>query len=310
MLEMKMKKIGWIFLIFLLFVVFFYRGVLVAKANTLLYQSPCDTPITYRIGSIDPKFNLSSSEFSNDIGSAGDIWGSAENKKLFALQPNGEITINLIYDQRQLLNSQITDLNSKVQTQQKSLDPQINEYKKQAASFRAKMQQLNTDIDYWNNKGGAPPDEYEKLNARQASLRQVASTLQEEARRLNQSTEEYNTQVGELHQTVNSFNQELQYKPEEGEYIVNHGTKTINVYFDNSQNELIHTLAHELGHALGINHNTNTVSIMYPQTTIAITLSPDDLAGLEKACQKRSILLNASDKIFTLIRNIEERLTK
>ncbi len=306
-----MKKIAYLIIIFLILIAgFVFKKPITTYAENIFYQSQCDTPTTYRIGNVDPNFNMTRDQFMGNVKEAGVIWSSARNRTLFAYDPKGDITINLIYDKRQLLNNQIDELNTEVKSKQQDLDPQIEAYKNRASEFKNKMVSLNKDIDSWNNRGGAPPEEYEKLKSRQNALEQEAAELQKEALRLNQSTSEYNEQVGVLHQTVENFNQELQFKPEEGEYIVDNGVETINVYFDNSREELIHTLAHELGHALSIGHNNNPLSIMYPQTTETISLSPDDIAGLEKACEKRSVIKTGFENLSLIVNNLQTQIAR
>lgn len=300
-----MKK----YLIFIILAVlsmlfFVLKTPLKAFANNILNYSPCDMPLTYRIGQIDPKYNISTDQFLTDLTEAENVWEGSTGKNLFEYDPSGDIEINLVYDQRSFLSTQITDLDSKVKEQQDSLDPKIEDYKKRAEEFRSKIQQLNADIDYWNNKGGAPPDEYEKLKSRQKNLQEEAKSLQQEAVSLNQSADLYNSQVGQLHEAVDSFNTQLQYKPEEGEYIYDNGVQTINIYFDNSKAELIHTLAHELGHARGAVHNNNQLSIMYPKTTKASIPTQDDLDSLNKACEKKNIVLAQFEKLGLIIRGI------
>lgn len=285
-----------------------YQAPVKIYAENILYKSQCDTPQTYRIGKIDPKYNMTREDFINRIDEGANIWGNSIGKKLFTYSPDGEIEVNLVYDERQFLSSRIDELDSKVKDQQRALDPEIVNYKSRAASFRARAAQLNNDIEGWNSRGGAPEGEFEKLKSRQANLQNEAIALQNEAERLNQSTEQFNTQVGELRQTVNNFNQQLSFKPEEGEYIVNRGTRTINIYFDNSQPELVHTLAHELGHALEISHNNNPHSIMYPQTSEAVALSPDDISGLEKACERESVFKTGIENFALLVNQIRLRL--
>ncbi len=285
-----------------------YKTPLVTYADSILYASPCDIPRTYRIGSIDPKYNMTRDNFIASINQAGSIWSSSTGKNLFAYDPKGNIEINLVYDQRSLLNTQINDLNSKVKEQQSELDPKIADYKRRAGEFRAKINKLNSDIEYWNTKGGAPSEEYNALKNRQNSLEQESISLKNEASSLNQSTDLYNQQVGQLHQTVNTFNAALQYKPEEGEYIYDNGHELINIYFDNSSAELKHTLAHELGHSIGIPHNNNNLSIMFPRTTEATALSADDNAALANVCAKKSVIIENIKKLSLLISRLGLKL--
>lgn len=289
---------------------YIYKEPLIANAENILYQSQCDNPKTYRIGSIDPKYNMSQRKFIENINQAADIWDNEIGKELFTYDPKGKIEINLVYDQRSFLSGQINQLNSQVKQQQNELDPKIEDYKRRAGEFRAKISQLNSNIEYWNSRGGAPPEEYEKLRNRQASLQQEADALRTEADSLNLSTEQYNQQVGELRQTVDNFNQELNFKPEEGEYIYDNGQETINIYFDNSETELIHTLAHELGHALAIDHNNNPESIMYPQTSEAIALSIEDKTGIRNACEKKSVIATGAERFTLLINRVRLQLAK
>lgn len=302
-----MRKLILFILISLLMGVFAFKEPITAFSEKIIYHSPCETPKTYRIGSIDPKYNMTEDEFIARIDDADDIWSNTYGKNLFVYDPEGDIEVNLVYDQRQFLSTQISDLNSKVKDQQKALDPEIANYKNRSADFRSKVSKLNSDIEYWNERGGATPEEYESLKSRQTALKQEAEVLQSEAARLNQSTDEYNSQVGQLHKTVDSFNQELAFKPEEGEYVYDNGKQTINIYFGTSQTELVHTLAHELGHALGISHNNNEMAIMYPQTTDTTILSIEDRAGLGKACEKRNVVLTGVERLSIVVDQLRLR---
>ncbi len=260
----------------------------ISSLDNFLTYSFCDQPILYRVDTVDPKFNLSRDEFMTDINQGVQIWNSAKDKNLFVYDPKGDLSINLVYDERQSLTSQISQLEDKVKSDRQALNPQVSEYKRLSADFKQKLDDLNNQIEYWNSQGGAPPDEYQKLIKQQQDLQVEASTLNEMARSLDISADNYNTQVGALNKTINTFNSVLEERPEEG--VFKGSENRIEIYFNISKSELIHTIAHELGHALGIRHVNNPAAIMYPKTSQKILLTDDDIAGLEDVCKRYSIL--------------------
>ena len=96
----------------------------------------------------------------------------------------------------------------------------------------------------------------------------------------------YNAQVGQLNKTVDTFSNELARKPEEGIYLGEENK--IEIYFNVSKKELVHTIAHELGHSLGISHNEDKEGIMYPYTTEEVKLSAADISSLNQVCKKQT----------------------
>lgn len=311
---MMKKIIGASLLVILLFIGYFNRATLAEKANNILYQSPCATPKTFRIGSVDPRFNISKDQLLKDAEEAGSVWKNSQGVVLMQYDPNSGMPISMIYDQRQYLNSQITSLNNQVTQQKNSLKPQIADYQQKVAAFKKDSDDLNAQVQYWNNKGGAPQDVYNNLVAKQKALQQEAIQLQQMADQLNQSTDQYDSQIQQLNQKVDNYNNVLVNKPEEGLFTQDGTNEKIDIYFNNSQQELIHTLAHEMGHALGLGHNSNPQSIMYPETNLAITLSVDDETALAQVCQKRSIFeITATNLVFflgTLHQNLDNFIVK
>lgn len=282
---------------------FAFDKALPGQINNFLNYSPCNSPISYAIGTVDPKFNLSRDEFASDITTATNIWSEAEGKQLFVYSPDGALHISLIYDQRQYLNTKVSQLQEQVKTDQGSLDQQIAAYKAKEADFINRLTQLNDKIGYWNARGGAPEEEFNKLIQTQQQLRVEGAALNQQAHSLNLSTQEYNTQVGVLNQTVKTFNLALAQKPEEG--LFDPQQNTITIYFDNSQPELIHTLTHELGHALGLGHVADPEAIMYPYTTSTVTLSNDDKNALSQQCQVQTLQDRLQTNLSRLFHNLK-----
>lgn len=249
--------------------------------------SPCDQPIPYRIGTVDPRFDISIEEFTKDIDNAAQIWNKAIDKQLFVYNAKGALSVSLVHDGRQTLTQEINKIEDTLDKQKEDITPKIAQYEKRSAEFKKRSDELNDQIESWNAKGGAPPDVYEQLVKQQKELEQEASELNAQAKTLNLSADKYNSQIGKLDKTVNTFNQSLTLKPEEGVY--DPATNSIEVYFNISKNELVHTLTHELGHALGMDHNNNPKSILYPETTQTLTPTDDDLAALKFICRPRTM---------------------
>ncbi len=291
-----MKSLALVFILIFAGIIFFTR----------FSYSACDYPINYKIGFVDTRFNLSKDEFISDTKDASDIWNTVEKKNLFTFDPQGNLTINLVFDERQQLNNQINQIEGNIKQGKNSLDPAIAEYQKLVSDFKKRVASFNEAVSYWNSKGGAPASEYEKLVKEQEDIKKQSDKLNQMAKSLNQSTQEYNSEIGKLNQTVDSFNQTLSLKPEEGVY--KSQDNVIDIYFNVNHQELVHTLAHELGHAIGLNHIQDPHSIMYPFTTQEITPSIDDISALKYICRKQNIVEAISTKAPLLIYSIVSKI--
>lgn len=256
--------------------------------NKLFYYSVCDTPIKYKVDTVDAEFNLSTEKFEKYTDDAIKIWENSINKNLFEFDPKGQLSINLIYDERQSLTNKIIQLEDTVNADKQSLNPKVIEHEKQSADFQQKADQLNKQVEYWNNNGGAPSEEYKKIIEEQKILQIEADRLNSVAQSLNISTREYNSEVYKLNQTIGTFNNVLEERPEEG--VFKGPENRIEIYFNISPTELVHTLTHELGHSLGLGHSQNKNAIMYFKTNQSVKLSEDDIQVLQELCKERSVI--------------------
>lgn len=298
-----MKKIvGIVLIVGLLFIGFLSKDAIVEGANDILYQSPCETPIAYRIGTIDQEFNLPEEALAADMEKAAGIWNTSYGKPLFVYDPSSEFTISLKYDGRQALNNEINAINEDLEQKDNNLKPQIEEYKRKSATLSQQIDQLNQKIESWNNQGGAPPEEYDRLRNDQARLQQEIADINAKADELTHATQEYNQEVMTLDKKVDNYNTALSARPEGGLYIFDGTGQRIEIYLYDSRQELVHTLAHEMGHALGIDHVNNQNAIMFSRTNNAVVLSPDDMEELTVACQERNVLVSGFIKFSISLR--------
>ncbi len=252
-------------------------------------KSVCDKPLFYSIGDIDKRFELSAEQVRKDLSAAETIWEKPTGKNLFEYSPDAKLKVDFVYDRKQALNSQINQLEGQLNTKSGDLEAKKAAYENQVFEFNKKVDELNLEIAKWNTQGGAPPDEFQKLQDRQKSLRDEAQLLNQAGRELNLSAFEFNLNVEKLNSQISQFNADLARRPEEG--LFDPSTQTIYIYFVPSQNELEHTLAHELGHALGLLHlDQNPKSIMYPYSSDSIVASAEDTAAVFAFCAPKSVL--------------------
>lgn len=276
----------------------------------VIYYSPCDYPLAYSIGSIDSRFKTTKEALITDAKIAGNVWSSSINKQLFVYDPKADFTINLVYDSRQELTNKITEMNKDLKEKQGEIDPKLEDYKRKELNFEKRVKALNDQISSWNMKGGAPKEEYDKLIAEQKSLQEEARVLTDEAKALGQATDDYNSNAKNLNQEIDNYQQVLVTKPEEGLYEQDGRKRKISIYIDISHDEFLHTLTHEMGHSLGLDHNTDPKSIMYPQTTQVLTPSEVEIEDLQNICKKRTVFEILFTRMSELVKVIQTQVLK
>lgn len=278
-------------------------AILPARAEP---ASACQAPIKFRIGAIDPRFGITRADFQRDVEEAGKLWEGAAGRKLFAYDEKGPLEISLVYDSRQEATQkliavrasivekleQIDAIKSKLAPLQARFRDLDQSYSAQAAAYRQVLDDHNRTVTQFNQTGGVSEGEYQQLWSENLGLRKQGEALEAQKQELNRLTADmnelvrtHNALLARASAEAEALSASSDAKFEEGRYVRMGGDQKIEIYQYHSEAGLKVVLSHELGHALGIKHNTNPSAIMSALIhTEQLALTADDMNGLGAAC--------------------------
>lgn len=271
--------------------------------------NPCLTPTYYTLGAYDSRFAITKSAFEEEVIKAANVWNTASGKELFIYDKTGAkatLTVNLIYDYRQattdknsLLRNEIdntTETAAQLEKEYKALEITFEskkaEYTKDAEAFTIRQKKYNDDVEYWNQKGGAPQDIYDTLTKEKEDLTAQAKLLDETHNSLKALLDTINTKIARYNELVAFANQNIDInnstankKFTEGSYSTLPSTISIFQFTDTVK--LKRVLMHEFGHAIGLDHVEGKESIMYSiNSGTSLLLSSFDKEALALACKQ------------------------
>lgn len=291
--------------------VFYFEKDINLAINDLSRQiKPCDKPLEYSLGNFNERFGLSREDFLKVIGEAAEIWQKPVSKKLFNQAAGGALKINLIYDSRQEATDKLKKLGFTIHNDQASYEALKNKYDAFIKIHNTQKSELDSIIKYYEEKradyevevkaaerrGGATSEEYAIFEQEKKDLNKLIAAIKQKQASLNKTADDINAVVSVINRLIRQLNltggdynavgATVSGEFKEGQYIRDQSGERINIYQFDDRPALIRVLAHELGHALNIDHLDNPEAIMYRLNESGKEkITADDLAALKQVCK-------------------------
>ncbi len=281
----------------------------------------CAVPLGWHIARVDAPFGLSNADARAAVNRAASLWEEAVGVPLFSNDPEGELSVRLVYDDRQERTRQMrrieveyNDAGAILEGRRAGLTEMSSRNDEMRLQVQADLRELdqrvrilNDSIRGWNERGGAPTEvgarlsasgdrldtEREELTARRIEIDEQRQELREEAERLVREVEAHRSEAEAL---LDAFPVR---RLESGLYReavrvqvggVTSVTREIRIFRFDGLEGLVRVAAHELGHALGLAHNEVPGGIMrvaMSQTDLSEgppAVQPGDVEALRLLC--------------------------
>lgn len=243
---------------------------------------PSTYPIKYSVGEVDARFGISRERFLTLVREAEAKWEEPLGVSLFEYDPTSDFRVNLTFDHRQqrtldarLAKAALDDRENSIQSlmseYNRAGEEQIRlkrRYETELAAFTQRVDRHNATVAEWNRKGGAPPQEFEKLKQEEKGVEEGKRLLDETLASLNDAINRQNALADKVNGLADEFNLDVNLyngrfvesrEFEQGQY----DGKGITVFQFSEESDLRVALMHEFGHALGFGHVDTPEAIMH-----------------------------------------------
>lgn len=260
------------------FVVFVRPDLLSRLGGPAESLDPCRDPLAWHLRSVDPRFGFTRQELERAVAEAADVWETAAGRQLFRHDTAGAMAIDLVYDQRQQASERRRDQAATL------------------AELDAEVESLKSLLDRARSR------------AQEDSARYHRRPTEATERQYRASIDRYNGFAVQYNQAVTRYNAALEAARETGGMQLTAGDlrergrtlggrvvrvdRVLTVAVAGDYSELVVVLAHELGHARGLEHVPAPGALMAElywegDLTFPVELTAADRRALAEVCGLR-----------------------
>ena len=271
---------------------------------------PCEEPLTYQFGNIDSRYDISRKQLREVMNKVEALWATALDKKVLSYNDNGKVTIELVYsedqertDREQELSKQIREKKIETTVAEDKYNRLSSKFKTQRSKFQQLVSEYNSLIETYNElrkqwQDKEIPEDVKKkmeqlkykISQKEITVNNFQRDLEELRKKTNKQSRELNQLIDEQNKLINKYNSQFS-KPEQfdqGRYLKNGPEEVVRIFQFSNLSELKTVLAHEMGHALGLQHVENSQSVMHymmgSQNIFNLSLTEQDIAALKERC--------------------------
>jgi len=306
----SLKSYGFIFFLVVLSGLFVFTYIPNLNWANTTDPVPCQEPLTYRFGDIDPRFDINQEELKHLMEDVEMLWASALDRQLLEYDKDGQVIINLVYSEDQQRTEDERRLYKRIQFKKGQVNVLEQEYAYQKKSFEQNRKVFNRTLSNFNQQvkkynnwqkrienRSIPLDTRQKIKRLERKIQHLKTEVERRKENLEFMRQKTNNKLRQLNRFIDQQNDLIsQYnmrfgvakKFNQGRYVKKGQDERINIFQFANLAELKTVLAHEAGHALGLSHVHNPEAIMNAlmdkQNIFNLSLTNDDITAIKNRC--------------------------